>query len=225
MLIVSDGTSQPIPAATAAWRATRAAPEDTLAQHWQQVGEKYRWTVRLLVGADLHRMAHLGRIHQVRARGEVVWVRPQGGDSGTPRMGARFLEFDEGAEFFDAGDATVVELAHFDLGAATAEGVDFLHGAVHGVGVVRINEDLAGVVFGDVDLRAGGLGDAADGLAARADEQADLLGVDLHRHDPRRVGRQLGARRIDGRGHDHGRPDSCHEPRQGRAARAAGGDL
>ena len=28
-----------------------------------------------------------------------------------------------------------------------------------------------------------------------------------------------------GRGHDHGRPDRRHEPRQGRAARAAGGDL
>jgi hypothetical protein len=34
----------------------------------------------------------------VRARGEIVWVRPEGGDLGGPRMGARFLEFVEGEE-------------------------------------------------------------------------------------------------------------------------------
>jgi hypothetical protein len=35
----------------------------------------------------------------VRAKGEVVWVRPEGGEvSGQPRMGARFLEFLEGEE-------------------------------------------------------------------------------------------------------------------------------
>jgi hypothetical protein len=35
---------------------------------------------------------------EVRARGEVMWVRPgPGGESG-PRMGARFLEFHEGEE-------------------------------------------------------------------------------------------------------------------------------
>src|SRR6185436_13103928 len=83
---------------------------------------------------------------------------------------------DEAAELLDAGHATGVDLSHLDRGTATAEGVDFLHGAVHGVGVVRVDEDLAGVVLGDVDLRAGRLGDAADGLAAGPDEEADLLG-------------------------------------------------
>jgi hypothetical protein len=35
---------------------------------------------------------------QVRARGEIIWVRSnRGGESG-PRMGARFLEFHEGEE-------------------------------------------------------------------------------------------------------------------------------
>ncbi len=34
---------------------------------------------------------------QVRARGEIRWVRDGGGESG-PRMGARFLEFHEGEE-------------------------------------------------------------------------------------------------------------------------------
>jgi len=68
-------------------------------------------------------------------------------------------------------------LAHLDLGAAAAEGVDLLHGAIHGVGVVGIDVDLAGIVLGDVDLRAGDFGDAADGLAAGPDEQADLSGL------------------------------------------------
>jgi hypothetical protein len=37
--------------------------------------------------------------HTVVARGEVVWVRPEGGEvAGQPRMGARFLEFLEGEE-------------------------------------------------------------------------------------------------------------------------------
>lgn len=34
----------------------------------------------------------------VRARGEIMWVRPNGGESSGPRMGARFLEFLEGEE-------------------------------------------------------------------------------------------------------------------------------
>src|SRR5689334_23221006 len=32
----------------------------------------------------------------VRVRGQVVWVRPGGGEASGPRMGARFLEFVEG---------------------------------------------------------------------------------------------------------------------------------
>ncbi len=34
----------------------------------------------------------------VRARGLVVWTKPEGGESSGPRMGARFLEFLEGEE-------------------------------------------------------------------------------------------------------------------------------
>ena len=75
---------------------------------------------------------------------------------------------------FDAGDATVIEFAVFNRGAATtaagttaatAEAVDFRNSAGHRVAVVGIDEDLAGVVFGDVDLRAGRFRDAADRLA------------------------------------------------------------
>src|SRR2546423_239104 len=42
-----------------------------------------------------------------------------------------------------------------------------------------------------VDLRVELLGQGADRLAALADDHADLLGIDLDRGDPRRVGRQL----------------------------------
>ncbi len=48
---------------------------------------------------------------------------------------------------------------------------------------------------------AGLLDDAADGLAARADDVADLVGLDLQRGDARRVLRQLVARRRQRLGH------------------------
>src|SRR5262245_33459280 len=80
---------------------------------------------------------------------------------------------DEAAEVLHARDPAVVELAILDrgaaataAGAAAAEAVDLGDGAVHGLAVVRVDEHLARVVLGDVDLCAGRLGDAADGLAA-----------------------------------------------------------
>ncbi len=85
---------------------------------------------------------------------------------------------DEAPEVLHAGDAAGVDLAHFDgfttaatrTGTAAAEAVDFLDGAGHRVAVVGVDEDLAGVVVGDVDLCAGGFGDATDRLAAGPDE-------------------------------------------------------
>src|SRR4051812_38189524 len=61
--------------------------------------------------------------------------------------------------------------------------------------VGRVDQDLAVVV--DVDLRLELLGQAADGLAALADQQADLGRVDLHRDDPRGVWREVLARPAD----------------------------
>ena len=114
---------------------------------------------------------------------------------------------DEGAEVLHAGDAAGVDLTVLDGGAAgvaaastfatataassAADGVDFLNGAGHRGTVVGVNEDLAGIIVGDVDLRAGGLDDAADVFAAGADEGADLLGIDLDGLDAGRVGAEL----------------------------------
>src|SRR4051812_46131450 len=109
---------------------------------------------------------------------------------------------DERTELLGAGDATGVDLANLDLGTAAAEGVDFLHGAVHRVGIVRVDEDLARIVVGDVDLRAGRLDNAADRLAARPDEQADLLGIDLDRLDAGSVLAEVLAGRREGAEHD-----------------------
>ena len=55
--------------------------------------------------------------------------------------------------------------------------------------VGRVDQDLTLVV--DVDLGLELLGQAADGLAALADQQADLRRVDLDLDDPRGVLRQL----------------------------------
>ena len=66
---------------------------------------------------------------------------------------------------------------------------DALGERVAELAVGRVDEDLALVV--DVDLRLELLGQAADRLAALADEQADLRRVDLDREDARRVRREL----------------------------------
>ena len=112
---------------------------------------------------------------------------------------------DEAAEVFDAGHAAGVGFVQLDgfaattatagTGTAAAEAVDFLDGTGHRVAVVGVDEDLSRIVVGDVDLRAGRLGDAADRLAAGPDEQADLLGVDLDRLDARGVLAEAGAGR------------------------------
>ena len=109
--------------------------------------------------------------------------------------------FDESTELLSAGYAAFVDLAFFDLGTATAEGIDFRNRAVHGVRVVRVDEHLAGVVIGDVNLSAGRFYDAADGLTTRSDEKTDLLWVDLDGLDARREGAEVLARSRDGLEH------------------------
>ena len=77
-------------------------------------------------------------------------------------------------------------VADLDLLGHRADPVD--QGVALGAGL-RVDEDLALVV--DVDLRLELLGQAADRLAALADQQADLVRVDLDRRDARRVLREL----------------------------------
>src|SRR5262249_17876723 len=87
------------------------------------------------------------------------------------------------------GDAAFIHLAdtyffgeRFDFGLSC-----FGAGGIH----VR---NVDGAVVVDVDFRAGRLLDALDRLAARADQQSDLLGVDLHREQSRRPRADLLAR-------------------------------
>ena len=86
-------------------------------------------------------------------------------------------DFDEGAEFFDAGDGAFVDLAFFGFGG---DGGDFADGDFEGFGVVGEDlDDAKAVGFFDVDLGAGEFGDAADVFAAGADEFADLVAGDF----------------------------------------------
>src|SRR5438309_1889250 len=96
---------------------------------------------------------------------------------------------DKGAERHDAHDLALVDLADLDLVGEALDPVDRL---TAGFLVDRGDEDTA-VVF-DVDLSPGLLGDLADHLASRADDVADLVGVDEDRGDARRVVAHLGAR-------------------------------
>src|SRR5436190_2765815 len=105
-------------------------------------------------------------------------------------------EVHEGAEIDDVDDLAVVDLA--DLGLLDDPG-DPLAGRLDLRKVGRRDLDHALVV--DVDLGAGLRDDLADHLAAGADDVADLRLVDLHRLDPRRVGRKLFARMVERLGH------------------------
>src|SRR5690606_37850621 len=91
-------------------------------------------------------------------------------------------DFDESAEILDAGHPAGVDLA--DLYAFG----DLLDHFARQQGVFQADtghHDRAVVL--DVHGRAGGRLDPADTLAARPDYRADLLRIDLHRDDSRRV--------------------------------------
>src|SRR5215211_3248557 len=102
-------------------------------------------------------------------------------------------ELEEGAERRRLDDLHGRELvADLDLLGHRPDAVD--QGVALGAGL-GVDEHVAVVV--DVDLRVVLLAQAADRLAALADQQADLVGVDLDRRDAGGEARQLGARRRD----------------------------
>src|SRR3954469_16870633 len=101
-------------------------------------------------------------------------------------------ELDERAEGGRLHDLAGVLVADLDL---LGHAPDALGERVAQLTAARVDEHLALVV--DVDLGLVLVLQGADGLAALADEQADLVRVDLDGEDPRRVGRELRARRGD----------------------------
>src|SRR4051812_3617062 len=102
-------------------------------------------------------------------------------------------QLDEGAERGRLDDLAGERVADLDL---LGHRPDALGQLLAELAVGGVHEDLAVVV--DVDLGLELLRQAADRLAALADEQADLGRVDLHRDDAGRVGRQLLTRAVDG---------------------------
>ena len=106
-------------------------------------------------------------------------------------------ELDEGAERRRLDDLRAGELvADLDLLGHRADPLD--ERVALGAGL-RVDAHVALVV--DVDLRLVLLLERADRLAALADQQADLVGVDLDRRDARRELGELGARLADRLGH------------------------
>ena len=87
-------------------------------------------------------------------------------------------EFDESAEFLDADDNAVEDLAFFKFGG---DDLDHALGFIHALLLASADGDRAVVV--DVDLDACALDDLVDGLAALSDNITDLLGIDLHKVD------------------------------------------
>src|SRR5512139_524962 len=98
----------------------------------------------------------------------------------------------ERAERHDAAHDPLVDAADLRI---LDDRADDLPGAV-AVGAARGRDaHLAGVL--DVDLRAGLGADLLDHLAAGADDLADLVGVDHHDVDARRVRREIRPRPVD----------------------------
>src|SRR5262249_52908747 len=101
-------------------------------------------------------------------------------------------DLDEGAEVLDRRDAALVDLADLD---PFSHGLDAVPGRLGAGGIGAGEGDDPAIL--DVDLGAGLLLEAADRLAARADDQADLVGIDLDLDQPGGVGRDLRPRPLD----------------------------
>ena len=99
-------------------------------------------------------------------------------------------EIDEGAEIDGLHDGAVIDHAKLRLGDDV---LDPGHGGL--AGRTGHGGHLDGAVIVDVDLRAGGLADLADDLAARADDVADLVDRNAQGGDLRRaVGKAFAGR-------------------------------
>ena len=91
-------------------------------------------------------------------------------------------DFDEGTEVLDRADRSIVYAADLDLFSDGFHAGECVF-AAHLIGTG--DQHLA--VIGHIDLRLGLFLDRADILAAGANQQADLFGVDLRLQDARRV--------------------------------------
>src|SRR5260370_27285151 len=123
---------------------------------------------------------------------------------------------DEGAEGHDANDLALVDLAHLDLVGEALDPIDRLLAGL----LVDRGYEYPSIVF-DVDLRAGLLSDLADHLASRADDVADLVGVDLNRGDARCLCAHLAA--LPGLNSQH--PVEHEQPRLASLLQSLGQDV
>ena len=112
------------------------------------------------------------------------------GDVAEPLLARQ--DFNESAEVHDARDPALVDSADFHI---AHDVLDDLLRLLCALAVRRRDEDRA--VLLDVDLRTRLVDDLLDRLAARADDLADLVDMDLHDRDARRIGREIGRRLVD----------------------------
>ena len=102
-------------------------------------------------------------------------------------------EFNEGAKVLHARHPTLVDAANLDR---RGECFDLRHGSHRPFRIVAGHRHRAVIL--DLDAGAGRLLNGTDRLAARTDQEADLLGVDVGAEEPRRPLRNLGPWPTDG---------------------------
>src|SRR3984893_3757681 len=105
-------------------------------------------------------------------------------------------DLDERAEGSRALHGSFVGIADYRL---RGERLDHLTGPFHRLAANSRDRNQSRVVHGDLGARL--FLDAADRLSLGADEVADLLGTDVHRHDAWSVRREIGTRLGQGLGH------------------------
>src|SRR4051794_16186029 len=182
-----------VAAAPAAAGADRGQLLDGLAGDLGVLGEAQADAAALAVDLDHADLDLVALVEDLLDRADPL----AGRDVGDVQQAVGALrQLDEGAEGRRLDDLAGERVADLDLLGHRADPLGQL---LAELAVGGVHEDLAVVV--DVDLRLELLRQAADRLAALADQQADLRRVDLHRDDARRVGRQLLARPVDHRGH------------------------
>src|SRR5215208_748173 len=180
-------------AAPAAARADRGQLLDGLAGDLRVLGEAQADPAALAVDLDHADADLVALVEDVLDRVHALARRHVGDVQQT--VGA-LRELDERAEGGRLDDLALERVPDLDLLGHRPDAVD------QGVALLArlgVDQDVAVVV--DVDLRVELVAQAADRLAALADQQADLVRVDLDRRDPRRELRELGARRLDDLGH------------------------
>ena len=95
---------------------------------------------------------------------------------------------DESTELLNGANHTTVGLIDFDVASNL---LDFSNSAIERFLIIGKDQNATAVVFVNVDLGTGDLGDTLDVLASRTDQHTNLFGVNTHFANTRSMSAQI----------------------------------